>query len=73
MNYGNLMYNKIKIDMFEMFRLSCEMYFKNVFLFENVCLYVWCFLHYIVFNEFIGFGVFFCIYEDILKIGFHTF
>ena len=62
MEYGILIFNKLRIVFFEYFRLFgiLGMYCGVVGVFRILFL----------FYAFIGFGVVFCIYEDILKVFF---
>ena len=56
-NYGNLIYNKIRCWLF--IHIFIEMYFCSVGMFCNINCY---------FYAFFGFGVIFFIYEYVLKI-----
>ena len=63
MNYGNLIYNKIKIWSFYFIR-----FFEKWMCWKCIFVFVVCFvLKNVNLNAFIGFCVVFYLYEDILK------
>ena len=70
MNYGSLIYNKIKILFFE----SLRTFSNQLDLLKCVCVLLVCFvLQIVIFNALTGCCVIFCIYEDVLKICFKIF
>ena len=72
MNYGNLIYNKISICVFDQKTGFC---FRKVWICWNEFGYCWCVLYakFLILDAFIGFCVIFCICEDTLKICFYIF
>ena len=58
-----------------MFVFVSSVRFRSGCMFGNEFLYSWCVLYYrlFFFDAFIGFGVVFCVYEDISKIDFRVF
>ena len=62
MNYGNLIYNRMKNDFLKSNELIYFFFAFGVYVVQQI----------VILNTFVGFCVFFCIYDQILKICLNT-